>query len=77
MIAYNEWREDRFCRFQYDVGIYEADLNNLEKLIRENFSHVLCKFILKVTKQKGMGPYPGRTLNQIIKDIQRHLNIYK
>ena len=75
--AYNEWCEDRLYQFQYDVGIYYADLNHLGSLTRENLKHALCRFIPEVTKKKGHGPYPGRTLYQMIKMIQKHLNVNK
>ena len=62
-------------RFQYNVGIYFADLNDLGILTREHLNHASCHFIPKVTKQKGQGPYAGCTLYQMIKAIQKHLNI--
>ena len=34
--AYNDWRNECLYNFQYDVGIYEADLNNLATLTKEN-----------------------------------------
>ena len=75
--AYNEWRQERLHKFQYDVGIYYADLKDLNSLTKENFNHLLCRFIPEVTKQKGGGLYPGRTLYQMIKAIQKHLNVNK
>ena len=75
--AYNEWHEDKLKRFQYNVGIYFADLNDLKSLTKENLNHALCRFIPEVMKQKGDGPYPGCTLYQIIKAIQKHLNVNK
>ena len=75
--AYNEWCEDRLYRFQYDVGIFYADLNDLKSLTQENLNHALCHFIPEVTKQKGHGPYPGCTLYQMIKTIQKQLNVNK
>ena len=66
--AYNDWRNERLFNYQYDVGIYEADLNDLPNLTKENLPHALCHFIPEVTKIKGEGPYPGRTLYEI-----RHL----
>ena len=55
--------------------IYYADLNKLEELSRENLEHALCGFIPEVTKVKGDGPYPGKTLYQMIVAIQKYLNI--
>ena len=75
--AYNEWRQNRLYHFNYDVGIYYADLNDLPSLTQENLNHALCRFIPEVTKQKGGGQYPGRTLYQMICAIQKHLNVNK
>ena len=75
--AYNEWREERLLKFNYDVGIYEANLNDLASLKLENFQHAMCYFIPEVTKSKGEGLYPGRTLYQMVVSIQKYLNINK
>ena len=75
--AYNERRNFRLLTFQYDVGIYYADLNNLQELTKENLSHALCRFIPEVTRKKGEGLYPGRTLYQMIVAIQKHLSVNK
>ena len=52
-------------------------MNDLVTLTKENLSHALCHFIPEVTKQEGDGPYPGCTLYQMIKAIQKHLNVNK
>ena len=75
--AFNEWCEERLRKFQYDVGIYYADMNDLKTLSKENLNHALCRFIPEVTKQKDDGPYPGHTLYQLIKAIQKYLNVSK
>ena len=75
--AYTEWRNNRLYHFNYDVGIYYANLNKLEELTKENLEHALCRFIPEVTKVKGDGPYPGKTLYQMIVAIQKYLNINK
>ena len=36
MTAYNDWHNKRLETFNYDVGIYYADLMNLESLTKEN-----------------------------------------
>ena len=72
--AYNEWREERLKSFNYDVGIYFTDLNDLPNLTIDNFKHSMCYFIPEVTKSKGEGPYPGRTLYQMGTAIQKYLN---
>lgn len=75
--AYNDWRNYRLETFNYDVGIYFADLGNLGELTKENFQYAMCRFIPEVTKQKGEGPYPGKTLYQLVVAIQKFLNMNK
>ena len=75
--AYNDWRNERFYNFNYNVGIYYADLNNLESLTSDNFEHAMCRFIPEVTKVMGEGPYPRKTLYQMVVAIQKYLNINK
>ena len=45
--AYNDWQDACLETFNYDFGIYEADLRNLNKLTKENFQYALCRFIPK------------------------------
>ena len=73
--AYNEWHEQRLINFNYDVGIYEANLNDLPKLTLENFQHSMCYFIPEVTENKGEGLYTGHTLYQLVVSIQKYLNL--
>ena len=75
--AYNEWRDERLHNFNYDVGIYYADLRDLANLKLENLRHALCYFIPEVTKSKGEGLYPGHTLYQLCMSIQKYLNVNK
>ena len=50
---------------------------NLESLTKENLQHSLCRFVPEVTKRKGDGLYPGKTLYQMIVAIQKYLWINK
>ena len=75
--AYNDWRDYKLETFKYDYGIYNADLCDLESLTKENFEYSMCRFIPEVTKQKGSGPYPGKSLYQMVVAIQKYLNINK
>ena len=75
--AYNDWRNERLVNFIYNVGIYFADLNKVNELTKENLQHALCRFIPEVTKVKGEGPYPGKTLYQMIVAIQKYLQVNK
>ena len=75
--AYNEWRDSRLLNYNYDFGIYYADLNNLKDLNKENFVHAMCRFVPEVTRKKGEGPYPGRTLYQLVISIQKYLHVNK
>ena len=75
--AYNDWRNEHLYNYQYDYAIYKADLNKLEKLEKANLQHTLCHFIPEVTKVKGEGLYPGKTLYQMVVAIQKYLKINK
>ena len=75
--AYNEWKMFRLETFNYDYAIYNADLNDLSNLRKDNFCHALCRFVPEVTKKKRGGPYPGRTLYQMLSAIQKYLNVNK
>ena len=75
--AYNDWRMYRLETFNYDYAIYNADLNDLPDLKKDNFCDALCRFVPEVTKKKGGGPYPGRTLYQMVSAIQKFLNVNK
>ena len=57
--TYNDWHNEHLYNFQYDVGIYEAALNEFPSLTKENLQHVLCHFIPEVATIKGEGPYPS------------------
>ena len=37
--AFTEWRNNRLYNFNYDVGIYYANLNKLEELTKENLDY--------------------------------------
>ena len=73
--AYRDWRQDRLFNYNYDVGIYEADLDNLPMLNKVNLEPALCHFIPEVMKIKGDGPYPGKTLYQLVAAIEKYLHI--
>ena len=75
--AYVDWRAERLTTFNYDAPIYFADLRDLSTLTKDNLQHALCRFIPEVTKKRGEGLYPGRTLYQMIVSIQKHLFINK
>ena len=59
------------------MGIFYADLDDLPNLKLENFRHAMCFFIPEVTKSKGEGLYPGKTLYQMCMAIQKYLNVNK
>ena len=75
--AYNEWRNFRLETHQYDYAIHNAILNDLANLKADNLCQALCRFVPEVTKKKGGGPYPGRTLYQLVGAIQKYLNVNK
>ena len=73
--AFVEWRNERLRTFRYDPAIYFSDISKLDQLEQDNFSHALCHFIPEVTKVRGDGPYPGKTLYQMIVALQKYLNV--
>ena len=75
--AYSEWREARLSSTGFDKHIYDANLENLDSISKENIEYSLSRFIPEVTKSKGDGPYPGKTLYQMIVAIQKFLQINK
>ena len=74
--AYNRWRNERLHSMEYDYGIYNADLNNVDKLEKMNLIHALCYFIPEITKVSGEA-YRGKTLYQIVVSIQKYLESNK
>ena len=75
MNAYRDWHQERLkddCNF--DVHIWEADLDRPETLDLEQFKFALCKFLAEVTKVKDGSEYPGRTLYHMVVAIQKYLN---
>ena len=75
--AYVEWRNERLRTFNYDFPIYEADIENLPNLCKDNLQYALCRFIPEVTKSRGEGPFPGGTLYQLIVALQKYLRVNK
>ena len=75
--AYVDWRNDRLQNFNYDVGIYYMQMLDLKSLMKENLQHVLCRFVPEVTKKKGDGLFPGKTLYQMVVAIQKYLWVNK
>ena len=73
--AYQEWRE---CKLQdvenYDQLVFDVNLSDLDNITQNALQHSLCMFIPEVTKVKDDGPYPGKTLYEMIIAIQKYLN---
>ena len=67
--AYSEWRQARIDNSNYDQCLIDADLNNLSNITKQNLEESLCKFVPEVTKSRGEGPYPGKTLYQMIVEL--------
>ena len=49
---------DFYISTNYDFCIYEADLDKLETLLKDNLQYDLYGFIPEVTKQQGKGVLP-------------------
>ena len=75
--AFVDWREERLRVFNYDYSIYMCDLRNLEQVTKGDLAYCLCRFVPEVTKSRGDGPYPGKTLYQMVIAIQKHLWVNK
>ena len=43
----------------------------------KNFQHAMCRFVPEMTKVKGDGPFPGKTVYQMVVAIQKYLHINK
>ena len=73
--AYREWRLARLNDVvDFDVKIFEANLDTLATLTKENFEYTMCRFIPEVTKLNGSGDYPDKSLYQLCVTIQIFLN---
>ena len=73
--AYNSWRNAKINNGQaLDMKIFEANLDNLGSLRKEDLCYSLTRFIPEVTKIKDGSDYPGKTLYEMIVSIQKYLN---
>ena len=72
--AYKEWRTSRINDIvNFDIKIFDADLDKVDVLTKENFAYALCSFIPEVTKLDG-SDYPGKTLYEMLMLIQKFLH---
>ena len=74
--AYNRWRNQRLEDYNYDVGIYFADINKPESLEKMNFIHSMTYFLPEINKVSG-DLFPAKTLYQLVRAIQKYLNVNK
>ena len=58
---------------EFDECIWNADLNDVANIRKDDFEHALCRFICEVKKCKEDGDYPGRILYQMTCCIQNYL----
>ena len=74
--AFNEWRTNRLNDIvNFDNKIFEANLNDIANLSKENLEYALCRFIPEVRKLKTGDDYPGKTLYEMIVSIQKFVNL--
>ena len=74
--AYNEWRNNRLNDIMnFDNKIFEANLNNIDNLTKEQLEYGLVRFIPEVRKLKSGDDYPGKTLYEMCVAIQKFVNI--
>ena len=73
--AFMEWRTTRLEDvINFDVQIWETDLERIELLTKENLKYSMCRFVPEVRKLKDGSDYPGATLYQFCVAIQQYLN---
>ena len=75
--CYSDWREARLTNEQFDQNIFDANLLDLTDVTKQNIEYSMCRFIPEVTKSRGDGEYPGKTLYQMVVAIQKFLQINK
>ena len=56
------------------MKVFESDIENVNGLTKEAFSHAMCIFIAEVTKVKDGSDYPGKTLYEMVTIIQKYLH---
>ena len=72
--AYQQWRSSRLNDSEtLDIEIFDASLDCLATVKKQNLEHSLCIFIAEVKKVND-DEYPGKTLYQLAVSIQRYLN---
>ena len=70
MKAYQEWRQNKLSDItNYDENVFNANLDDIVNLTKEDLEYSLCIFIAEVTKVNG-NDYPGKTLYQLTVSIQ-------
>ena len=74
--SYNEWRKARVAN-AYNESVFNANLEDLSNLNKEELEESLCHFVPEVTKSKGEGAYPGKMLYEMVVSIQKYLNVNK
>ena len=73
--AYNEWRENRLSDdASFDIHIFDANLNDLLNLSKENLKYCMCRLIPEVRKIKHGSDYPGKTLYEMCVAVQKFVN---
>ena len=71
--CYNDWRTMRLDQEECDQEIIDADIEDIDKLSKENFEFALCRFVCEVRKVNSDEDYPGRTLYQMVCALQNQL----
>ena len=74
--AYVEWHKVRL-ESAYEEVVDRADLMKLGKLVKKDLEGAMCYFVPEVTRAKGEGLYPGKTLYEMCVLIQKYLNVNK
>ena len=73
--AYKKWRMNKLDDItNFDAKIFEANLDLLPTLTKENLEYALVRFVPEVTKVNGGGEYRGKTLYEMCVAIQKIVN---
>ena len=73
--AYNKWQLNKLQDVvNFDYKIFYLNLDNVDKLDKENFVYSLCRFVPEATKVKDGSDYPGKTLYEMCVTLQKFVN---
>ena len=64
--ACNQWRNNKLQDIvNFDYKIFDSNLDDVDKLNKENFEYSLCRFVPEVTKVRDGSDYLAETLYEM------------